>query len=339
MKKSHKKILINISIIAIIAITAAGYYFLKALPEQKKAAKKGVHNLIEGVNKKDIIGIEIIYHDTGQVYKSLINMVSNKWQIIFPVRHLADTAHVDKMLDDLLKMKSEDILKNIPLEKFSDYGFDKPSDVIRLGLKNGKTIEIINGRLATTENYYYTMVNGDSNNIYVVYAHLFSSSEKKADEFADKEIFQYLPSRYVEKLEVKASNNVRFDFDTTVTEKGTQWFMNKPLTIPVDRFEVIRRIMQFYTIRYSYYSYYNDVPSLEKKLGLKNPKYSIKMSSKNGESVSLIISAITNGDYYYAKASTVPGIIMIHGSDISDKFKFTADTFRNKPVINSTNRQ
>jgi hypothetical protein len=327
MKKSQKSLLIQIGILALLLLAIGGYYLMKILPGIRAEKESGAVQIIEGIDKEDVVGIEVAFSDDNGIYHSVLNKIDNEWHIVFPIQYKADPSRIEKMLSDLWELRSEEVITNVTEDKIAEFGFDEPLSMVKLGLESGTQFEILNGRLATVENYYYTMVNHDSNDIYVIYAYRFTHSERTPDELAYKEIFQKLPIPAINSIEVKSSEGVVYRFNRMKVDGEQEWVMRAPLTKKVGSFEVRRKIMQLYPLGFSHFTHYDRDPQLLRHYGLDNPKYYAKLTSEDGQAIDLYISEKTNAEHHYAYSPLIPGIVEIHKSDIGDKFDFSVDEF------------
>ncbi|OHD53425.1 MAG: hypothetical protein A2Y33_14995 [Spirochaetes bacterium GWF1_51_8] len=333
MKKSQQKLLINLGLLLAVLLLFGGFYLFFVQPETAKKMDWGKVEFFTGVEKSDVMGIDIMFRQLTNIYGVSLAKVTNGWDILVPVHTGAYSAEVEKLIDDLLSVKSESVLTNITPEKLIEFGFDEPIAIIDVMLADGTRFNIINGGFAPVDNYYYTMLNHNSNTIYITYAYKFSTSERYADLYVTRNFFS-LKATAVTNLEVKGLSGVTYK----MAYSGTNWNLTAPKKMPLDNYAVQRKILEFTAMPFMQFAYYIRTPELVKKYGLDKPMLTVKaVSSYEGDGVKEVyISSQTNGVFHYAYTSSLPGIILIDHADIVSRFKITADSFLT-PVFTNTN--
>jgi hypothetical protein len=333
MKKSQQKLIINLVLLFGVLLILGGFYLFFVQPENIKKKDWGKIQLLSGIDKNDIIGIDIVFTQLSNTFGVALNRSTNGWAVMHPYKTLAYAAEVEKLIGDLMVLKSDDILTNVTPDKIKEFGFDQPIDVIDVYLADGKKINIINGGFAPVDNYYYTMLNHDSNNIYIVYSYMFSSSERYADIYIQRNFFS-MNATAVTNVMIRAMDGR----DYYLGYSGSQWTLYKPKKMDVDNYAVQRKILEFTAMPLVQFAFYERTPELIKMCGLDKPKFIVKAYSSIPEEgmKEVYISGKTNGQLHYAYTPSLPGIIFINNADILARFKITPETFL-VPVNPETN--
>jgi hypothetical protein len=158
--------LIQIGIAAGLLAVLLVVFLLGLKPGETKKDKWGKLTFFENIQKDKIQGIQIEMNRNGMGFQTIINKISNEWVILSPFVVRADPFAIDKLLEDLILISSEGMLTNVSVEKLTEYGFDEPTSAIFIGLNDNTTHSLINGRIAPTENYYYTIFDQKTNNVF-----------------------------------------------------------------------------------------------------------------------------------------------------------------------------
>ncbi|NPV01411.1 MAG: DUF4340 domain-containing protein [Brevinematales bacterium] len=324
MKKSQQKLVINLVLLFGALLILGGFYLFFVQPSNLKKKDWGKVLLLSGVTKSDISALDIMFTQLSNTFGVALTRLSNGWNVSHPYKTLAYSAEVEKLIDDLMAAKSDDMLTNVTPDQIREFGFDQPIDVIDVYLANGKKVNIINGGFAPVDNYYYTMLNHDSNNIYIVYAYMFSSSERYADIYIQRNIFS-LKATAVTNITIKAMDGKEYRLGYT----ANQWTLYQPKKMDVDNYAVQRKILEFTALPLVQFAAYERTPELIKQYGLDKPKYLVKMVSSLPEDGTkwVYISGMTNGNMHYAYTPSLPGIIYINHADLLSKFILTPETF------------
>ncbi len=322
MKKTQKKLLRNILVLSSGLIVILLFYIFKAKPQSEKKLQKDHVLLIPDKKKDDFIRIYIQFRDEKKItHLSILEKISNQWEMIAPVRKAADQGRVYQMIDDLLNIESERILQNITSDRLTNYGIYDPSDKFIFTFSDGTSNIVINGKLAKTENYYYTWQNSSSNRILVTYAYRFSSSELKPAELIEKQIFT-LPIDDLSFLSMTGLNGVSLDFRL---RKDT-WTLNSSKNITLDPYAVKKKLLDIYSLRISSFDSFSRNTADLTRLGLLDSPYTIKLGTPNSQ-IQLYISRKTNFQGNYAYSPQIPGIFFIDPKDLEHHFNLDFHSF------------
>ena len=335
MTKTQKQMALNLVLLGVVLIAVSVYFFAFYLPQQQQIKMQDNVFLLKDSKREDIVAMSFYCKTTNQmIYQSDFNLISNQWMMMTPMHINVDSATFDKLFEDMSTWNSQQVVTNITPTMWKAYGFEDPSTEIQLVLKDNRIIKITTGRISPVENYYYVMLNDNTNKVYIVYAYKFTFTQKRPEEYIDRNLFPF-PMPAVSNLIIKTSDAKLFTFQSYQGEKQTEWkILNAPST-KVDPTLVKQRILDMFTLRFQSFIAYERTPDLIAKYGLNNPKYYLKMESNKKEVLEIYISPMKVGNYYPAYATSKPGIFWMEESDIAEKFVMNETNFE---VINTTNR-
>lgn len=248
MKRNKLRNIFNILILIIILAFLSIYYLFRQVPESKKNEGNGKVFIVQNIPEFEIEGFDITYNDGTNIYRTLLEKSSNDWAVSFPIKDRADEESVRRIINDLSGLKSEYVITNGE-GKFHDFGFDNPVCRIKVLLNNKKDREIILGGKVATEDMYYTITEGNSNTIYMVYRYKFNSIMKTPDDFRSREIFT-IPIQDLKEFEIRASDGKLYKFNVIYTN-GQQFFLTLPKQLKASNFPVKSKIMDIYSLSIS----------------------------------------------------------------------------------------
>lgn len=334
MKKTQKKMMVNLLISAVVLIVIAAAYFLFVLPTEKNKEDFGKLIISDQWNfdEEDIVGIHIDYlEEDGLVYTTLLNKdtETGMWEMIVPINVSADAKIMERMMEALLELDTEKAITNLAEDSYAEYGFDNPTHVIDLIMSSGTNFRIITGMLAPTENLYYTLLDNDSNTVYITYAYKFTGLNKIPSEIADREVFkeEEFPIPSITNLRISTLSGDIFQFTKVSNEHGMVWALNKPYQIDLDDYAVKRHVLKLYTVDFSDYVEMDRDPFLLEVYGLDNPSYFVEIFTDTGESNTLYLSGMETSNFIYAYSSSKPGIGRIYSSDVESLFDIAVTNF------------
>ncbi len=332
MKKSSKKMIVQISVFGGILAVLLIVFLLIIKPNENKKKEFGKITFFDGIQKDSVDGIQISLFRNGMEFHTLINKISNEWYILSPFYVRADPFAIDKLLDDVLVIASERVLTNVNPEKLVEYGFESPTSAVYLGLHDGKTVSLVNGLISPIENYYYTLFNNDTNTVYITYAYKFSSVEKTPGELANKQIFderlQPIPS--ITNFEITSQTGVLYSFAKVSNSGGVYWEMRSPQRMRVDDYALKRKQLELYAISANTYAAYDQAPETIRFFELNRPKYRIRIASDNGMVSETYIGSLSVSNFVFGYSTAKPGIFQIYESDLAETFNLAVSNF--KPI-------
>lgn len=322
MKKSRQKLLFNLIILSAALLLTGGYFIFFARPGQADKNKKDIVKLLPGRSRDDISLISISIRDeAGLMHSSILEKISNQWVLTSPMQKRADQGRVYQMIDDLLSLESIRILSNTSPEELTNKGIYAPSDVFTLTYRDGTSNTIINGKLATIENFYYTWVPENPDRILVTYAYRFSSAQLKPGEWAERQIFTMdLDDLGYLSVQQKSEPVIVFRL------QGTNWQLSARPGQAVDPYEVKKKLLDLYSLQLNSYFSYDRQPALLAELGLTSPAYSIRIAG-DAQSFDLNISIRTNLQGHYAYSPSLPGIFTVDQKDVLHHFSLNPDDY------------
>lgn len=329
MKKSTKKMLIQIGVAAGLLAVLLVIFLLALKPGETRKDKWGKIAFFEGIQKDKIEGIQIEMTRNGITFQTIINKISNEWVILSPFMVRADPFAIDKLLDDLLLIASEGMLTNVSSERLSEYGFDEPSSAVFFGLNDGTSHSLINGRLAPTENYYYTIHDQRTNDVYFTFAYKFSSVEKTPGELANKQLFddQLQPIPSVTNIQMNNSAGEFYAFGRVSNAGGIYWEMTSPRRMKVDEYSLRRKQLEIFAVSANTYAAYDQSPDTLRFFELDRPRYHVRIASDNGAVSDLYIGGLSVSNFVFGYSTAKPGVFQIYESDIVEPFKFSVNDF------------
>ncbi|MCS7298705.1 MAG: DUF4340 domain-containing protein [Spirochaetia bacterium] len=184
-------ILILLGILVVLLV----FFFIFERGEVKVVKKKEF--ILGEFTSQDISFISIYFRDyydrTKEYNYTLFKKAGNEYWFI---SYSNITDRVDPKLGNFIANILGDIeeLGRISSNEVDDiylnFGFDKPNARVQFDIK-GKTNTLTVGNLAPTKDYYYTVLNDDYSQIYLVYAYKIDNILKYPDEARDKNIFTY----------------------------------------------------------------------------------------------------------------------------------------------------
>lgn len=185
-------------------------------------------------SSKDISFLSIYfrdYYDRTKEYKYILFKSNEIWLVSFS--NIVD--RVDQKLGNFVANILGDIEKlgtihsNDVDEPYIAFGFNKPNAEILFDIR-GKTNRIIVGNLVPTKDYYYTSVNDNYENIYLVYAYKIDNILKYPEEIRDRNIFtpEWTNVIGIEYKPISLKSNFVF------TNKNHTWFSILPVEKELD---------------------------------------------------------------------------------------------------------
>ncbi len=320
MKDRQKKMFINMLILFILLILIGSYYLFSILPHEKLKETEGKVFLLPHFSKESVAGLNICYNNVSNKYLTVIDYISNQWDITKPKLYQANDEAVLRILNDLPGIKSERLLTNVTIDQLKEYGFNNPSITLEIRFSDSHEIEMLVGSKTPAEDLSYVIISTNSNSVYLVYDYKFSSLEKTGDEFKNTEIFNQ-PLQTINFVEIKKGPGILYQFYIDHNKNKEKWVMIKPEKKEINPDSLKEKMMDLYTINIQSF-YDSDLNyNVLKKFGLINPFYTVRIASDDYTNRLLIGTKISNNIY----AAFIPEkeqIIFIDCSDLIDKMNF-----------------
>lgn len=323
-EQRKKNAIIGLGVLGLIVVV----YFAFVLANQKREESYGKFVIFDGVEADDIIGLQIRYYDMteDEWHLTLMNKIEGEWQMISPMQIDVEDRAIETALEDLLSADTEALLEGIdPDDLESEYGFDQPRLTVVVQLEDGTLRSVEHGKLTPIDNYYYTMIDNDSNNIYKTYAYKFSGLKREATDFANKTVFEKEQGgvNSVTAFSVQSVDGTLF----SLTNEDSDWKILLPQEMDADEYSVKRYLLQLFTIElYDFESYTADEDSLA-AYGLSDAQYSINVSFDDKTTTSLFIDEMPVSNFTYAYATSKPGIGRVYSTDVDASFEPALSNF------------
>ncbi len=324
MKKSQKRMLTQ-GLMSLFLLLALGiWYGLKILPSLNQKSKAGKVLLIKNTRPSDLNSIELTIRQKDYTETTVLSNTRRGWVMVKPIHDKLDPDMLSRLLDNITNLQTERVFTNVSSADLKGYGLDNPSDRFVFHYKNGKQKILINGDLATTENYYYTLADNVSNTVYLIYAYKFSGLERMSGELRNRTLWT-VPFEKVTSLQLSLPGK----FDFRAVKKDSVWTILSPQKGLANDFEFKKQMLNFFTLRIL-----NFPPELKKndrKVLEKSPMAKIVFTSEN-ETNSLLISRIQISNQVLAFSENHPGIFILDYTDITNVFHFKpSDLLSNRP--------
>jgi len=214
-----------------------------------------------------------------------------------------------------------------------EYGFDNPSMIISLGLKNGDNHTVTFGSIAPTDDYLYYITVDDKPAVYAVLGAKYDTLNVPLGSFRDTEFFT-LDYTGIRKITISGR-----DKETIVIEENTghhnlslsNWIMTSPYYKSVNEFtlsDLIIAPLSENTIQIV--SYVEDNPVSLSKYGLDNPANAITFTYDD-RTVSLKFGDFAPDGNVYAMRSDTQTVYTVSYSYFTF-FEYTAFEFVDKSV-------
>jgi hypothetical protein len=330
VKTSRIRMIVQTLVLIAALAGIAAWYFLQIVPADRAKLSAGKESLLPGISRDNLARVEVSFREilTNSItnhWTTVSEKSDGRWKVVFPIRDEGDPEAFHRIENDIPALKSETNFSGLSRKQIDSYGFGDPSSHIRITLADGKTVDILNGGLAATENYYYTLVNSNTNRIYLVYAYKFSALERNANDIRDKGIFD-IPAADVVSLAFDTPSG-RFRFECVATNGSQSWKMISPVRASADSIAVRTRIMETIATSASFFADFKRDPAMLARLGLNRPEWSVTLVSADGRTNALFVSAQTLEGYRYAYSPGKPGVLMIPDAALTNRYRLSADEF------------
>lgn len=326
MKKSTRSLLMSTLVLAVALAFLGGVYLLSVKPSRDKAAQKGKEPLVPDFIDDDVAQIESRFRDvdTNRMvtnrFRTVITNRGGRWYVVYPVSDMADTGNVRGLLSDLRAIRSTGIFKPAGVDAVKEYGFDDPSSELLLTFQDGRKSMVRNGRLAATENLYYSVTSDTMDRIYTVFAYLFTPLERESWYFRDKELFN-IPVLDVTLLEFTGADGRLYRFERPDASRE-EWFMRSPLRVKADAFAVKSKILEFLSVKASEYSGTGDQASAGKGFS-----YRALLASPGKTNILYVENRVNESDQVKAYSPDKEGLVLIDVMALSNRFSADSGAF------------
>ncbi|MFN4245671.1 MAG: DUF4340 domain-containing protein [Brevinematia bacterium] len=226
-----KSRVITILFLLLVLSVLVFIFFVLEKGEVKIIKKQNL--LIGNFSYEDISFLSVYfrdYYDRSKEYSYILFKTNDNWYISFS--NITD--RVETKLGNFIANIIGDIenLGTIDSKEISDvyitFGFTKPNAKIVFDTR-GKTNKMVVGNLTPTKDYYYVILNDDTNIVYLVYAYKIDNILKYPQEMRDRNIFTYVWTN-VMGIEYKPINGELI----VLTNKNRTWFSLVPFEKEVD---------------------------------------------------------------------------------------------------------
>ena len=229
--------------VVLLALAVAGGVYVKFFemkqPDTAEAQRRS-QNVLNFDHEK--INSIVIWNGDDKID---IRKIDNKWRLESPIKDQADNALIDNLLANLESWQKDATIsaKEIAADKnkLSEYGLEKAKR--RLSLSGeGAPPAILFGKDAAFEGKMYVRLE-NSNEAFLVPQTLRKEIEKKADEFRDRKLTDFITAR-VSRVVLKTPAG-----EMELEKKRDDWEIAKPLRARADDQKVADLIAQVTTAR------------------------------------------------------------------------------------------
>jgi len=132
------------------------------------------------------------------------------------------------ILSDIEKIDT--LTNELPSDAIDTFGISKPNAIITFDIDK-KTNKIIVGNLTPTKDYYYSVVNDNTNTFYLIYAYKIDNLLKYPYEMRDKNILTKEWTTNIISIEYRPLNS---DQEFLFTNRNRNWYSIKPSEKEID---------------------------------------------------------------------------------------------------------
>ncbi len=210
-----------------------------------------------------------------------LERADEKWYLTKPVRGLADSDKVDRMLESLVQVKPGK-REGVDLTN-PDYGLDQPVLTVTFQTRAGRATTIKIGANSGTGNDHFATISGRPE-LYLIESSFKTALEKSADDLRDKKLVR-LEKDDVRKLKIERPET------TVIAERISagdthKWQLHQPVEAAADRFaseDVVEGIIRAKAADFA------DRPQDLSSVGLDKPQAIVSLTTKDGQQRTLRI--------------------------------------------------
>jgi hypothetical protein len=311
-----------------IALLIGGYiYFFERKPVPTEADKKG--KVLSGLVSDDVTVLRLeALGATRTAEKAPLVMEKDPegvWRITAPKKYKADETTVRSALTTAGDMAPEATLKEPGDPKA--YGLDRPSHLISLTLKDGKTHRLQVGSKDIQGTAYYLAVEGEKT-VHLVSTGTVESMVKKLDDYRDHAFFKADP---ILAKRVRVTHGPRV-LDLVKDEEG-RWRMTSPVKGKASDDKVRNLLNSVGTLRLT--AFVKDDPASLSPYGLEPPegKFEVWLEEKGPPKSLRVGSKKKDSGDVFAKQGDLPYVVAIPGYFKTSHIEFKAEDFRDKDAM------
>ncbi|MGC8766351.1 MAG: DUF4340 domain-containing protein [Brevinematia bacterium] len=194
-----------------------------------KLSKDQKKPLIGEFSSKDITFFKIFfvdYYDRSKTYDYKIFKSNEMWYVSYS--NITDRTDqklanfIANIIGDIEKIST--ISSNEIIDPIQTLGFVKPNAIIEFDTKD-KTNKLIIGNLTPTKDYYYSVLNNNYNEFYLIYAYKIDNITKYPQELRDRNLFTPEWTN-ISGIEYKPISQNQVMIFTNINQK---WFSKTPV--------------------------------------------------------------------------------------------------------------
>jgi len=215
----------NTLLLAIVFILLGIYVYLFEL---KKSEDKGERLL--DFKADEVEGLTLTY-PTEEI--RLKKMPAGKWQITHPLSAPADESTIGNLLSLLNTSEVKRTIEERPTpEDLKNFGLDQPQVKVAVTLRKGKALPpiLVGGKSALGYSVYVRR--GSESGVLLTSASVLSNLEKKPADLRDRTILDFRGDA-VKRLSLEGAKG-----SFALTQKGAEWFLERPRPWRADQAEV-----------------------------------------------------------------------------------------------------
>ncbi len=304
---------------AFVVLTVAYAYFFDYRKSETEAQQKAESEKIINFDRDQISSIQIKSGDTEIEVKK----ESTGWEMLKPVKDLADDSAIDDLLTSLTKEKYSSVASEGEKINWSIYGLEPGQGSITVANNSGEKRTIYISVKANFQNEYFAKID-EQNKVLVVGAVWSDLVKRKMHNFRNKNIMRTaLPQ--LEKLIVK-SKNEKF----TLLRKDEQWVLPEHPDWQIDQEKARLALREISELSANQFVYEGEASNtLKSKYGLNNPSMNLEIQFKDGKTWKAQL-AQAKDKQIYADVSEPKLLVTLASGGAEKILNLTADSLRNR---------
>lgn len=303
--------------IAVIAVVGFAIYDYKSTQKQEKQKQEQSFLLEQKPEQVEKIKIQ------SKTESIELERTKDGWQLVAPVKELADQKAAQDFLDGIAGEKSTEVAIEDQEINLSDFGLDSPLGTITLTSNSGESTAFTVGTRKNFEGDAFVRKNQESK-IRVASSTWFPKFEKRAFDFRDKRLMKFPPAA-IESVQIQR-NGEKFQ----LVKKENDWIIQGKPDWKLDQNkvrELLTKLSQ--TEALEYIAEGDAKPAELQKWGLQSPR--LKMTVQLKDQKTWQASFAAGSDKVHRAHTSVPNQVMkISPTDSDQFFSMTADSFRDR---------